>query len=117
MRALLCDTLEVAGYRAVWRPGGRDLIVLLEVEHFEAVILDKELPGPNGLDLLSFLRKRLPAVPVIVVTGFGGPAVAAEATFRGAYTYLEKPFRMTAILSALASVARGQTARDASALE
>lgn len=112
MRTLLCDALEVAGYRVVSRSDGRDLVVLLEVERFDAVILDKELPGPNGLDLLSFFRKRLPAVPVIVVTAFGGPDVAAEAAIRGAYSYLEKPFRMTAILATLAAVARGLTVGD-----
>jgi DNA-binding NtrC family response regulator len=117
MRALLCDALEVAGYRAVSRADGRDLIALVEVERFEAVILDKELPGPNGLDLLSFFRRRLPAVPVIVVTAFGGPAVAAEAAIRGAYSYLEKPFRITAILSILAAAAKGETVKGARALD
>ena len=104
MRALLCDALQVAGYRAIGRPDGRDIPYLAACERFDAVILDKELPGPNGLDLLSFLRKRLPAVPVILVTAFGGPDVAAEAASRGAYTYLEKPFRIATVLSTLASV-------------
>jgi DNA-binding response OmpR family regulator len=113
MRALLCDALEVAGYRSVARPDGRELTTLAEVERFDAVVLDKELPGPDGLDLLSFLHKRLPAVPVILVTAFGGPAVAEEAANRGAYCYLEKPFRMTAILATLAAVAKRQAVRDA----
>jgi CheY-like chemotaxis protein len=102
MRALLCDALEAAGYRAVARPDGRELASLAALERFAAAIVDKEVPGPNGLELLSFLRERLPTVPVILVTAFGGPAIAAEAASRGAYSYLEKPFRMTAILAALA---------------
>jgi DNA-binding NtrC family response regulator len=89
------------------------LTTLIERERFDAVVLDKELPGPNGLDLLSFLHKRLPAVPVILVTAFGGPVVAEEAANRGAYSYLEKPFRMTAILAALAGVALRRTVKDA----
>ena len=113
MRALLCDALEVAGYRPVARPDGRTLTALAELERFDAVVLDKELPGPSGLDLLSFLHKRLPAVPVILVTAFGGPAVAEEAANRGAYSYLEKPFRMTAILATLAGVARQQAVKNA----
>jgi DNA-binding response OmpR family regulator len=104
MRALLCDALEVAGHRAIGQADGRDLPYLVEREPFDAVILDKELPGPDGLDLLSFLSKRLPAVPVILVTAFGGAGVAAEAASRGAYAYLEKPFRIASLLSTLASV-------------
>lgn len=105
MRVLLCDALEVAGYRVIGRPDGRNIPCLAEHEAFDAVILDKELPGPNGLDLLSFLRRRLPAVPVILVTAFGGSGVAAEAANRGACSYFEKPFRIATILATLANIA------------
>jgi DNA-binding NtrC family response regulator len=104
MRALLRDVLERAGHRVVERGNGRELPALAEREHFDAVILDKEMPGPDGLDLLSFLRTRLPAVPVIIVTAFGGPDVAKEAARLGAHAYLEKPFRMATILDALAAL-------------
>ncbi|MBI1735497.1 MAG: response regulator [Candidatus Rokubacteria bacterium] len=104
MRSLLRDVLERAGHRVIERPDGTDVPVLAERERFDAVILDKEMPGPNGLDLLSFLRMRLPAVPVIFVTAFGGRVAAEEATRRGAYSYLEKPFRMDMILDTLAAV-------------
>lgn len=112
MRALVCDALEVAGHCAVGHPDGRDIPFLAERGRFDAVILDKELPGPNGLDLLSILGKRLPAVPVIFVTAFGGPSVAAEAASRGAYLYLEKPFRIATILSTLATVSARHPSRD-----
>lgn len=104
MRALLGDVLERAGHRVIERPDGTDLPMLTERERFDAVILDKEMPGPDGLDLLSFLRTRLPDVAVIVVTAFGGPDVADEAVRRGAYRYLDKPFRVSAILDVLAGV-------------
>lgn len=104
MCALLRDVLERAGHRVIGRPDGIDLPALAELERFDAVIVDKELPGPNGLDLLSYLRKRLPALPVIFVTAFGGPGVAKEAARRGAYRYLEKPFSVAAILDTLAAV-------------
>lgn len=104
MRALLRDVLEAAGYRVIGRTDGAALSLLVEREHFDVAIVDKELPGPNGLDLLSFLRQRLPGVPVILVTAFGGSAVRHEAARRGAYSYMEKPFRVTALLDMLATV-------------
>jgi CheY-like chemotaxis protein len=113
MRALLRDVLEHAGYRVIGRKDGIHLPALVEREQFDAVIVDKELPGPDGLELLSFLQKRLPSVPVILVTAFGGPAVKHEAERRGAYSYLEKPFRVSTILDTLATVstrARGEEA-------
>lgn len=104
MRALLRDVLERERHRVIDRPDGTDLPQLVESEEFDVVILDKEMPGPNGVDLLAFLRQRCPTVPVIFVTAFGGPRVADEAMRRGAYSYLEKPFRMSTILDVLAAV-------------
>lgn len=106
MRALLRDVLERAGHRVIDYPDGTELPVIVEREAFDAVVLDKEMPGPNGLDLLSFLRHRTPAVPVILVTAFGGAAVAEEAARRGAFSYLEKPFRVSAVLDTLDAVQR-----------
>jgi DNA-binding NtrC family response regulator len=104
MRALLRDVLMRAGYGVIERGSGADLTTLVEREVFDAVVLDKEMPGVNGLELLSFLRHRLPAVPVIFVTAFGGPTVAEEAARRGAFCYLEKPFRVATVLDTLAAV-------------
>src|SRR5688572_12280783 len=64
MRALLQDVLERAGYRVIALPDGRTLETLIDRE-FEAVILDRELPGPGGEELLSLLRRRRPDAPVI----------------------------------------------------
>jgi CheY-like chemotaxis protein len=104
MRQLLRDVLERAGHRVIERADGTDLPEIAEHEAFDAVVLDKEMPGASGLDLLSYLRRRLPAVPVIFVTAFGGPAVAEEAARRGAFSYLEKPFRVSAVLETLETV-------------
>lgn len=104
MRALLRDVLERAGHRVVERGDGVGLPALIEQEPFDAIVLDKEMPGVNGLDLLAFLRQRLPAVPVIFITAFGGRPVAEEAARRGAFSYLEKPFRVDTILDTLAAV-------------
>jgi DNA-binding NtrC family response regulator len=104
MRALLRDVLERAGHRVVERADGNGLPALVEQEPFDAVVLDKEMPGVNGLDLLAFLRQRLPEVPVIFITAFGGRLVAEEATRRGAFSYLEKPFRVDTVLDTLAAV-------------
>jgi two-component system response regulator HydG len=106
MRALLRDFLDRVGYRVLEQPNGAAVTALVETEHVDAVILDKEMPGPSGLDLLSFLRHRLPDVPVVFITAFGGPDVAEEARRRGAYRYLEKPFRLAAVRDTLAEATR-----------
>ena len=104
MRSLLRDVLIWEGFRVLVEPTGEGAIAVSESERLDVAIVDKEMPGLGGLDLLSFFRHRLPDVPVILITAFGGPRVAEEAFRRGAARYLEKPFRVTDLLSAIRSV-------------
>lgn len=106
MRAILKDFLEQEGYRVIEELSGDNAIATVELERIDLVILDKEMPGMNGLDFLSFLRHRFPQTPVIFITAFGGPHVAEEAIRRGAARYLEKPFRVTDLLSAVRTVTK-----------
>lgn len=104
MLAILKDFLEQEGYRVIAELSGDNAIATVELQQIDLVILDKEMPGMNGLDFLSFLRHRFPQTPVIFITAFGGPHVAEEALRRGASRYLEKPFRVTDLLSAVRAV-------------
>jgi len=80
---------------------GDGLVALLEVWAPDAIVLDKEMTGPTGLDLLPYIRRRHPGTPVILVTAFGGAKVEAEALKRGAAYYIHKPFRVTRLLEVL----------------
>ena len=108
MRALLRDALERDGFD-VREDSGDRLVPLLEGRVPDAIVLDKEMTGVSGLDLLSYVRQRHPLVPVIVVTAFGGAEVEAEALRRGATYYIDKPFRVARLLAMLRA-ALGQTA-------
>jgi DNA-binding NtrC family response regulator len=108
MRAVVRDLLQRGGFE-VFEESSGEPIVSGANDPFDVIIVDKEMPGINGLDLLSFVRHRYPAVPVILITAFGGPRVAAEAFDRGATRYLEKPFRMGDLLTVLQSVVAERT--------
>src|SRR5689334_12798811 len=111
MRAMLRDFLMSEGFRVREAPTGDLVISSLEDEEPAAVVLDKEMPGVNGLDILAYVQHRRPSIPVILITAFGGPEVRAEALRRGAAHYIEKPFRVGALLAAVRSVV--DRARDA----
>jgi len=73
----------------------------LEGDAPSIVFLDLELPDGSGLDLIPEFRAAWPDTPVVLITGYGSVESAVEALQRGAYTYLEKPFRegeLTAVL-------------------
>jgi DNA-binding response OmpR family regulator len=100
MRALLRDALEPAGFDVSEDAGGQ-LVALLERRAPDAIVLDKQMAGVSGLDLLSYIRRRHPSLPVIVVTAFGGTEVETEALKRGATYYIDKPFRVAELLAIL----------------
>jgi DNA-binding NtrC family response regulator len=64
---------------------------ILEDEAVDVVIADMVIPGMDGLDFLMLGRERWPAVPFVILTGYGTIETAVEATRRGAYEYLTKP--------------------------
>jgi len=94
MRALLRDALRAEGVPVREEPDGTGLVEGLERDTPALVVLDKEMPGPNGLDLLAYVTRRYPDLPVILITAFGGGFIAAEAQRLGATAYIEKPFGM-----------------------
>jgi DNA-binding NtrC family response regulator len=107
MRAMLRDFLMSEGFRVREAPTGDLVINSLESEEPAAVVLDKEMPGVNGLDILAYVQHRRPSIPVILITAFGGPEVRAEALRRGAAHYIEKPFRVGALLAAVRAAVEG----------
>lgn len=110
MRRLLRTFLTRAGYDVLEASDGRSAVLTVECEPVDIVILDKEMPGMNGLEVLSDLHRRFSSIPVIFVTAFGGTAVGDEARRRGACQYVEKPFRVAAIVDVVHSVLDGPPA-------
>jgi two-component system response regulator FixJ len=65
------------------------------------IIVDINLPGINGLDLLELIAKGRAAYPVIVVSGNGNVPHAMRAGRLGVVDFIEKPFRVDHLLSAV----------------
>lgn len=68
---------------------------------FDAILLDVQLPGIDGLELLAELEKREIATPVIMMSGHATIEVAMEATRRGADDFIEKPIGSERLLLSL----------------
>ena len=94
MRTLVKDLLEWEGVDVRELPSAEGLVEAVEQEEITLVVLDKEMPGTSGLDLVPYVSRRRPGLPVIVITAFGGSRVRAEAMHVGATAYLDKPFHV-----------------------
>lgn len=101
MRALLAEVLGDEGYQVESVPNGAEALIRLRNESFAAIILDKNMPGLSGLDILPGLRTICPETPVVMITAFGDVATYVDAIEKGAFTYIFKPFQMEELLQAL----------------
>ncbi|HEY0392826.1 MAG TPA: response regulator transcription factor [Solirubrobacterales bacterium] len=66
---------------------------------FDLVVLDRMLPGRDGLDVLAAVRRSKPSLPVIVLTAKGEVSERVEGLDRGATDYVVKPFAFEELLA------------------
>jgi len=63
----------------------------LQKEQPSVVILDNKLPDGFGVDFITYIKQKYPAIKIIMISGFDGSAKDV-ALYNGADVYLEKPF-------------------------
>ncbi|MFA5516028.1 MAG: sigma-54 dependent transcriptional regulator [Desulfuromonadales bacterium] len=84
-------------YQLISTDSGEEAVRLLGEEEIDLVLLDLNLGGRNGLDVLRELKELDPDLLVIIITGYGTVESAVEALKMGAYDYIKKPFKADAI--------------------
>ena len=65
---------------------------IIQNENFDCILLDIQIPGISGLDLLKRIRDNSPDLPVIVISGLSFPNINETLFKFGASAYVEKPF-------------------------
>jgi diguanylate cyclase (GGDEF)-like protein len=88
--ALLSEFLESRGYAVRAVADGREALKAVQEEEFHLALLDLDLPGFSGLELLSGIKGQAPHTEVILFTGHAGLDSAIQALRLGAYDYLLK---------------------------
>jgi two-component system response regulator GlrR len=102
MLRLLSMRLNSAGYRVSTAASAEAALAQLDIERPQLVLSDVRLPGRDGLALFDEVRQRHPSLPVILLTAHGTIPDAVEATARGVFTYLTKPYDGKELLDKIA---------------
>lgn len=100
-----CRFFNRQGYRVVAAASAEQALAVQGSQHFHVAIIDKNMPGMNGLELLSRLTAEDAELKVIVLTGGGSIDSAVEAMKRGAVDYIAKPFGLDELDSIVRRVA------------
>ena len=102
----LREGLERQGYEVVIAPNGEEGFFLVNAEEFDLVVLDLMLPGRDGLQVLSTIRKRGVATPVLILTARDAIEDRVEGLDKGADDYLVKPFAFPELLARIRALLR-----------
>jgi two-component system response regulator GlrR len=111
---LLSMRLSGAGYRVTATASAEEALVKIAMERPQLVLSDVQLPGKDGLALFDAIRVQHPSLPVILLTAHGTIPDAVEATSRGVFTYLTKPFDGKALLDVIANAIAMEGTADTS---
>lgn len=101
MRALVLEVLRNEGYEAVEARNGAEAVQAFRGRKFDLILMDKNLPGPSGLDLLPGLLGVSHGSRIVMMTAFGDLPSYVEAFEKGVAEYLFKPFRIEELKAAM----------------
>jgi two-component system nitrogen regulation response regulator NtrX len=95
IRELVAGILEDEGHRTRLARDSDEALRIIEERRPQLVILDIWLQGSrlDGLEVLSVIKRTYPDLPVEIISGHGNIETAVTAIKRGAYDYIEKPFK------------------------
>ncbi len=87
-----CRFFQRQGYRVSAAANAEQAIAVQSSQHFQIAVIDQNMPGMNGMELLKRLHAEDEELRIIMLTGGGTIASAVEAMKQGAVDYLSKPF-------------------------
>lgn len=102
LRNLLVEALTDQGYDAWGAEDGARALDLVRARHFPVVFTDLNMPGGlSGLELLRAIHEEDPRTLGILMTGYATTESAIQALKRGAYDFIQKPFKLVEIEAGL----------------
>ncbi len=103
---LISMRLNAAGYTTVTANNGAEAMSAIMLQRPDLVISDLRMPTMDGMALLDAIQQSHPSLPVIMLTAHGSIPDAVNATQRGVFSFLTKPFDSQALLQQVASALR-----------
>lgn len=98
LRKTLSDILAVKGYEPCAAGCGAEGLRLMERKPCAVALIDLNLPDMTGMDVLNAIRAGCPSTQTIILTGNATLDSAIEATNKGAFSYLQKPYEIELLL-------------------
>lgn len=106
IRNLVQMILSKKGVEIQTASSGDEAVKIIDHQVPDIVITDVQMPGMSGLELIRFINKKHPRIPIIVITSFGSYSMVVEALNNGAFYFIPKPFKTGELLKTVQKAAR-----------
>jgi len=106
IRVSLRAILTNCGYAIVESAQGEEALALVRATQFDAVLLDINLPGMDGIEICRRMRAASPRLPIIILTVKDSEDHKVEALDAGADDYITKPFHLRELIARLRAAIR-----------
>lgn len=118
LQELMRSELPRMGYSVTVCPDGLTAVAALEKEPFDCLLVDLNMPGLNGIEVIEKAKSLYPDIEAIIMTGNPSQATAIAALRNQVFDYLTKPSRLADIAVILGRVAeRRNTKKQMTALQ
>ena len=103
LRELAEEILTLLGYQTAGYGDSMEALAAFERNptRFDAILTDEVMPGLSGTQLAGRIHALRPELPILIITGFGGPGFELRAQQAGVTTVLRKPYQMSDLAHAL----------------
>jgi two-component system response regulator AtoC len=115
LRKVLSTLLARDGHTTIQAASGEEAVAAMKLRAPDIVITDMRMPGMSGLDVLEYVKRTYPGLPVIVITAHGSVDTAVTALKNGAFDYITKPFDKDELKLAVRKAAAVRTANQSKA--
>jgi two-component system response regulator FlrC len=100
----LAEALVRAGYRVRGARSGSEALAKLATRPIDLVITDYQMSPINGLELIREIRRHIPHLPVLIMTGDPSPDLEELSKAAGAVAFIRKPFQLETLLRLIAEL-------------
>lgn len=101
LREAIVDSLMLKGHQVQECANGADAVKVITQSALDVVLTDINMPEMDGLQLLTYVKKNQPWLPIVLMTAYGDVGQAVKAMQIGANDYLMKPFEVQELLTVL----------------
>ena len=101
IQELMRIELPRLGHEATVCPDGRTALAALDRTAYDCVIVDLDMPGVGGLEVIARVRETSPDTETVIITGKSSLETAVAAVRQGVFDYLTKPCKLADIQAVL----------------